>query len=115
MHYVHNDIKLENILVEVTENGQPLLKLSDFGFATPVEFNHGTIGYCVGTPEYMAPEVFSKRKKVSEKADIWSATVLACLILTKRHPFKQGDVVNKHAIMTGDPDLTGLEQFSSGV
>lgn len=52
---VHRDIKPENILVN--EYGQ--YKLSDFGIAKTMD--HVTKATLIGTPDYIAPEVFLKQ------------------------------------------------------
>ena len=65
LHYIHSqgfahrDLKPENILLD---NKTYDIKIVDFGFATPLEGRDGS-GFnrtAVGTPNYMAPEIWEK-------------------------------------------------------
>jgi len=49
---VYRDLKPENVMVCISGH----LKMTDFGFAKKME-GAATRGSCVGTPEYMAPEL----------------------------------------------------------
>ena len=54
---MHRDLKPENLLCEEDEDGEIVIKLTDFGFATRFgEERKETIQ--VGSPLYMAPELF---------------------------------------------------------
>ena len=65
--FIYRDIKPENIVVE--ENGY--IKLIDFGAAKKIEDKTKTV---IGTPYYMAPEVFSG-EGYSFEADYWSVAI----------------------------------------
>ncbi|MRI35423.1 hypothetical protein EOPP23_20905 [Endozoicomonas sp. OPT23] len=69
---LHRDIKPENILV----NHKGQLTLADFGLSlkagNDVEPDKAVFKGVAGTPDYMAPEVWTK-KGYSFNADIWSA------------------------------------------
>lgn len=41
-----------------------------------------------GTPNYMAPELLSKKEYIGEQADIWSYGVVMYTIAEGKHPFK---------------------------
>ncbi|OQR71229.1 cAMP-dependent protein kinase catalytic subunit alpha-like [Tropilaelaps mercedesae] len=73
------DLKPENLLVAV--NGY--LKLTDFGYAKPL--TNVTYTFC-GTPEYMAPEVFTRRG-YGVSVDWWAVGILIYEILFGRTPF----------------------------
>ena len=83
---VHRDIKPENILI--TSTGQ--LKLSDFGFACPVDKIEETRAHC-GTRQYLAPEVFLRRSPDvfldGFACDVWSCGVVLYVMLCGRLPF----------------------------
>jgi len=51
---IHRDLKPANILFH-----QKKCKLADFGFSRFVDdFNHSLLKSCVGSPLYMAPQIF---------------------------------------------------------
>ena len=52
--YVHRDLKTDNVLIKI-ENGEPVCKIADFGFAKGI-FENNTSTY-LGTPQYMSPEI----------------------------------------------------------
>lgn len=60
---IHRDIKMENIMVEVTrkEDGSSELvcKLTDFGFACVLDPG-SNLSMTLGTPLYMAPELMNE-------------------------------------------------------
>lgn len=65
-HIVHRDIKPENILV--LDSSYQMIKVCDFGFAY---HRHWEGNECLGTLEYMAPEMVSG-DSYNEKVDVWS-------------------------------------------
>ena len=77
---IHRDIKPENLLLN---NGGRVL-LADFGWSN---FNDGDVRktFC-GTPEYIAPEMLSK-KGHDTRVDIWSIGVLMFELLAGYSPF----------------------------
>ena len=80
---VHRDIKLDNIMVGAC--GQ--VKLVDFGLAMVLKDNSLISSYC-GTPCYMAPEIFSRKKYLPEKVDVWSFGVCLYRALVGCFPFR---------------------------
>jgi serine/threonine-protein kinase len=55
---VHRDLKLDNVMVLDEPPGRDLVKILDFGLAKQVGDMRGTaVGFVVGTPRYIAPEV----------------------------------------------------------
>lgn len=85
---VHRDLKLENVFV--CSSGT--VKVLDFGLATDIsELSATTIPMtdpnCVGTPLYMAPEVY-EGVSPARYVDIWSFGVLAFRVIHGRFPFQ---------------------------
>ena len=53
---MHRDLKPENIMCEESEDGQLVVKLTDFGFATYYDPDQPQT-LSLGSPLYMAPEL----------------------------------------------------------
>ena len=99
LRVVHRDLKPENIFVHVDENGQEVIKIADFGFATVESINEvkgALLGQ--GTPAYLAPETVGSKFRSSNAyptnigdhifgVDMWSAGVILYIMWTKFHPF----------------------------
>lgn len=80
----HRDLKLENILLH-----KGRVKVCDFGHSKNKlkSAPHSK----VGTPNYMAPEVFSGEQYSGELADAWSCGVFLYVMLFKCYPFEDPD------------------------
>ncbi|PIN19191.1 Tyrosine kinase [Handroanthus impetiginosus] len=100
---IHRDIKSENILIELEkkrQDGTPVVKICDFDRAVPLHSYLHTcciahVGIprpdiCVGTPRWMAPEVFRamhKQNMYGLEVDIWSFGCLLLELLTLQVPY----------------------------
>jgi len=82
---VHRDVKPANIIV--MSNGK--LKVADFGIAHLDSSNLTQTGAMMGTPGYMAPELYTGTS-VDRRADIFSAGVVLYQLLTGVKPFTGG-------------------------
>jgi len=80
---IHRDIKASNIMVTV----DGLVKVTDFGIARVLGGERFTqTGVLVGTPEYMAPELWEGHE-ASKASDIYAFGVLTYEMLTGEVPF----------------------------
>ena len=79
MKIVHRDLKPDNVLCVDCDDGSFIVKLTDFGFSTA--FEEDKFDLCMGTPEYMAPELLSQKEYCS-KVDVWSLGVITYLLLS---------------------------------
>lgn len=100
-HVVHRDLKPGNFLLH--NDGR--LILTDFGIARMMQKNDNasqptltSTGMMLGTPEYMAPEMFTGTH-VDSRADIYALGIILYQLLSGQTPFK-GDtfyaIATKH-------------------
>ncbi|KAG1659494.1 hypothetical protein FOA52_015336 [Chlamydomonas sp. UWO 241] len=105
----NRDVKLDNTLL----TDKLVLKLSDFGFSK--SRNDSNPKTQVGTPFYMAPEVFTassnpNRPYDGRAADIWSAGVMLYAMLTGSFPFMPDDTPDGYVGM----HLSMVNQMKAG-
>mmetsp|Transcript_8615 Transcript_8615/g.12774 ORF Transcript_8615/g.12774 Transcript_8615/m.12774 type:complete len:520 (+) Transcript_8615:2369-3928(+) len=82
---IHRDLKLQNILM--SENStSAVLKLADFGMSRFLEDDLAQSW--LGTPLYMAPELFTREGGYDMKADVWSLGIVFFEMLTGEAPFR---------------------------
>lgn len=80
---LHRDLKSKNIFL--TDNGT--IKLGDFGSACILNSSKAYAHAYVGTPYYVAPEVWDN-KPYNNKSDVWSLGCVLYELCTLRHPFQ---------------------------
>lgn len=88
MQICHRDLKLENTLLD--GSSAPRLKICDFGYSKSAVL-HSQPKSTVGTPAYIAPEVFSRKEYDGKIADVWSCGVTLYVMLVGAYPFEDPD------------------------
>ncbi len=79
---LHRDLKPDNVLM--THLGVP--KIADFGLAKRVLADSAILGELVGTPAFMAPELF-RGEQASAASDVYALGVCYYQMLTGRLPY----------------------------
>ncbi|XP_061916875.1 serine/threonine-protein kinase Nek3 isoform X3 [Entelurus aequoreus] len=80
---LHRDLKSKNIFL--TDKGT--IKLGDFGSACVLSSAEAYACTYVGTPYYVAPEIW-ENKPYNNKSDVWSLGCVLYELCTLRHPFQ---------------------------
>jgi len=82
---IHRDLKCDNIFIDASINR---IVLGDLGLSTSVGSSKTTAGQSVvGTPEFMAPEMFEE--KYDEKVDIYAFGMCVIQMVTKKYPYQE--------------------------
>lgn len=93
---VHRDVKLKNILITPVTG---CIKLSDFGISLNADSPHVTQdGFIIGTPLYMAPEIFTG-EPATIHSDIYAYGATLYHLLTGVPPFiaeRADDLFHQH-------------------
>jgi len=93
---VHRDIKPANVFLVADPDGEPLVKVLDFGLA-----KHGRSGLSdltengaiFGTPHYLSPEQAGNARAVTPQSDLWSVAVIAYQCLTGTRPYQGESII----------------------
>ncbi|XVE66004.1 hypothetical protein DITRI_Ditri08aG0046700 [Diplodiscus trichospermus] len=79
---IHRDLKCDNIFVN---GNQGEVKIGDLGLAAILRKSHAA--RCVGTPEFMAPEVYEE--EYNELVDIYSFGMCILEMVTFQYPYSE--------------------------
>ncbi|MCB1172299.1 MAG: protein kinase [Leptospiraceae bacterium] len=86
---LHNDLKCTNILTQEQPQGEPQLRILDFGLSHLMEYQPRQF---TGTLAYMAPEMTGILKKIIDhRSDLYSMGIIAWELCTGRLPFEASD------------------------
>ena len=90
----HRDLKPDNLLVSVQQDGSPVVKIIDFGIAKDTNINRQTqvtrSGSILGTPEYLPPIPYTADDKLR---DIYAMGQIFYELLTNTRPFEGMETV----------------------
>jgi serine/threonine-protein kinase len=109
---VHRDLKPANLFLTKTADGQPCVKVLDFGVSklTDAGLQLTQDAVTLGSPLYMPPEQMSASKDVDARADIWSLGVILYELIAGLTPFHAEQLPQLCTrVFTGAP--TPLGQF----
>ncbi|XP_021897107.1 probable serine/threonine-protein kinase WNK9 isoform X1 [Carica papaya] len=79
---IHRDLKCDNIFIN---GNQGQVKIGDLGLAAILRKSHAA--RCVGTPEFMAPEVYEE--EYNELVDIYSFGMCILEMVTFEYPYSE--------------------------
>ncbi|KAF2074903.1 hypothetical protein CYY_003780 [Polysphondylium violaceum] len=94
LNITHRDLKPENILVDKLNNGESIIKITDFGLAKIIGEKEIATTLC-GTPLYVAPEIIKNclyhdgngNAGYGKEVDAWSLGCILYILLSGRPPF----------------------------
>jgi len=99
---VHRDIKLDNFIYE-SEAEDAELKLIDFGFAAEIAPGKESMWDQLGTPSYMAPELWGQEEaEYDSSVDMWALGVVTYMLLSGKRPFHHQDKREKARMIRHD-------------
>ncbi|MBE1462419.1 serine/threonine protein kinase [Kibdelosporangium phytohabitans] len=103
---VHRDVKPSNIMVSAGDK----VKLADFGIARAMDDPNLTMtGGIMGSPGYMAPELFAGSQP-APPSDLWALGASLFHAVEGRSPFsRETTAATMHAIMYDDPRLSRVQ------
>ena len=97
---LHRDLKPDNVLVT---DGH--VRVLDFGLSTSEKMGSDS----VGTPLYMAPELFEEHD-YSQAADLYAVGVILYQLLTGQHPFEPFDFSFLDRVLESEPDVEIVDE-----
>ncbi|BES90216.1 serine threonine-protein kinase [Nesidiocoris tenuis] len=93
-HLVHRDLKPGNIMKFISDEGNTIYKLTDFGAARELEEDEQFVSL-YGTEEYLHPDMYERavlrkavRKTFGATVDLWSIGVTLYHVATGNLPFR---------------------------
>ena len=108
LNIVHRDLKPENLFLTTSADGEPIIKVLDFGISKelgrPEPRAVTNPSSAIGSPHYMAPEQMRALQSVDSRADIWALGAILFELVAGRAPFDAENLAAVcAAVVTDDP------------
>ncbi|MBL8743280.1 MAG: protein kinase, partial [Myxococcales bacterium] len=103
---IHRDIKPENLFLSARTDGEPTVKVLDFGISRSMKSGDrdAADSLIAGSPDYMSPESMRADARVAPSADIWSLGAVLYEMMTGRRPFEAATVSETCTrVLSSDP------------
>ncbi len=115
---VHRDLKPKNLFLTQRLNGEPLIKVLDFG-VSKVKGEGGdlsltTTRQVLGSPSYMSPEQLRASRDVDHRTDIWALGAILYELLTRQLPFPADTLTQLTAKVITEPPVP-IEELRSEI
>jgi serine/threonine-protein kinase len=115
---VHRDLKPANLFLTRGPEGEPRLKVLDFGLSKVLSEGAGQSltgsDHVVGSPHFMSPEQIRTPREVDQRSDIWALGATLFTMLTGRVPFDGRSMIEVcGALLCGPPPC--LRRFREDV
>jgi serine/threonine-protein kinase len=114
---VHRDLKPSNLYLSEDQDGNPHVKVLDFGITKLTTEESGemtTTSDVLGSPFYMSPEQMRSTKDVDPRADLWSVGVILYQLLGGRVPF-QGETITQVCLAVVQDEPLPLSEVREGL
>ncbi|MBX3200348.1 MAG: protein kinase [Labilithrix sp.] len=103
---VHRDLKPSNMFVTRRRNGEPCLKLLDFGISKLTDASEEAAvtqaAAVFGSPRYMSPEQLLSTTGVDSRTDVWSLAVAMYELFAGVPPFRGTTLASVHLAILND-------------
>jgi serine/threonine protein kinase len=105
---VHRDLKPANLFVARGPDGNPLVKVLDFGISKASALSDSNVAMTnsaviLGSPLYMSPEQMKSSREVGPPTDQWSLGVILYEALCGRVPFDAGTLGELMSMVLTEP------------
>jgi len=108
-HFVHHDIKLENVLVDRNNN----IKVVDFGLSIYLPQPNMKVSKFSGSIGYTAPEIMTHEPYDPKQAEIWTLGVVLYRMMFNKNPYALNtDFRDKLVVSKFDLGLRRSDQIS---